>query len=289
MQHIKRARKIGKILLRNFNSEKGIFGHRNIPGDEKPESVKRGSYEHRMFVTMIVSIDYMRDANQLWEAGKKTFEDESLKWLFYPIEIIKRNNNEVIEAMQKYKLSKKIKRDAVKIWIPIAESFYRLFDSDPLKLIKLCSYDAYEVYNKMRFDYRKQFPYLSGEKILPLWIYFMHELVDIKMKNINKVPIPVDVHIARATLTTGCLTGNYKGSIPEIREVIDKVWRKTCKGTRHYRLQFDFPLWNLSKYGCSYRINDSCDKKDMCPVSEFCVNGKIYVSQSKGIEVVTHL
>ncbi|KPV61967.1 MAG: hypothetical protein AOA65_2135 [Candidatus Bathyarchaeota archaeon BA1] len=160
-QNIERAQKVGEILLRNFTSQKGIFGRRNIPGDEKPENVKQGSYEHLMFITMVVSIDYMRDAVQLWKAGKKTFEDESLRWLFYPAEVVKRNRDEVIKAMQKYKLSKKFKKDAVEIWIPIAKSFNQLFDSNPLNLIKGCDYDAYEVYNKMRLYYKKQFPYIS--------------------------------------------------------------------------------------------------------------------------------
>ncbi|KPV61968.1 MAG: hypothetical protein AOA65_2136 [Candidatus Bathyarchaeota archaeon BA1] len=141
----------------------------------------------------------------------------------------------------------------------------------------------------MRFNYKGHFPYLSGEKILPLWIFFVHELAGVKMKNIDKVPIPVDVHIARATFATGCLTGNYKGNIYEVREVIDDVWRKACIGTKYYRLQFDFPLWNLSKYGCSYRTDNSCIKRSACPISEFCVKGKILVSQNKGVEVNTYI
>lgn len=268
-------------------SKEGIFGHKNIPGDEKPDSVKQGSYEHLMFVTMVVAIDYMRDAVQLWEAGKRTFENESTTWLFYPEEVVKRSADEVIKAMQKFKLSKKFEKDAIKIWIPVAKSFNQLFDSNPLNLLEICNYDAYEIYTKMRLDYKKHFPYLSGEKILPLWIFFMHELVGIKMKNIDKIPIPVDVHIARATFTTGCLTGKYKGSIYDVREMIDDVWKKACKGTKYYRLQFDFPLWNLSKFGCRHRANSNCPKIDTCPASKFCVNGKIHISQAKGVEINT--
>lgn len=288
--HIERARTVGDILFKQFTfSKEGIFGQRNIPGDEKPDMIKKGSYEHIMFITMTVSIDYMRDAIQLWNAAKATFNDGSTRWLFNPSEVSKRPADEVIEAMRKYKLSKKPNRDAINIWMPIAKSFDEIFGSNPLNLIKECDHDAYTLLTRMQTNYKSYFPYLSGEKILPLWILFLHEIAGIKMKNINKIPIPVDVHIARATFTTGCITGKLKRTIHEVREAIDKVWEEACKGTRYYRLQFDFPLWNLSRYGCSYRTNSTCIKKNFCPVSQFCVRGKVQVSQNRGIEINTKI
>jgi len=66
----------------------------------------------------------------------------------------------------------------------------------------------------MRSNSRK-FPYLAGasgnSKILSLWIRMLHDEIDINLKNLEKVPIPIDIHTARATLTTGCLVGEFGG------------------------------------------------------------------------------
>lgn len=35
----------------------------------------------------------------------------------------------------------------------------------------------------------------------------LHDNVGIDLKNLDKIPIPVDIHIARASFTTGCLRG----------------------------------------------------------------------------------
>jgi hypothetical protein len=77
------GKEVALTLFRKFNSAEGIFGHHTMPGDLLPHcgsdlaasGVERGSYEHLMFVTLVVSIDYQRDADQLWAAGRKTFED----------------------------------------------------------------------------------------------------------------------------------------------------------------------------------------------------------------------
>lgn len=144
-----------------------------------------------------------------------------------------------------------------------------------------------------KFDpmFKKRFPYLSGNKIFPLWIRMLHDNIGIKLNNIDKIPIPVDVHIARATFATGCLTGKYTGTIQDIAPKIDETWRKIIESINHpqlkYRLQMDEPLWHLSKYGCRYRKNNYCPYKNKCPVRRFCANGIINVSTEK-VEIDTN-
>jgi len=84
-----------------------------------------------------------------------------------------------------------------------------------------------EIFNK-KFDlrFKQLFPYFSGDKIFPLWIRMLYDNVEIKLQNIDKIPIPVDVHIARATFTTGCLTGNYEGTIPKVFPKLMKHGKK---------------------------------------------------------------
>lgn len=146
-------------------------------------------------------------------------------------------------------------------------------------MLKECNLEADEVLRKMKKEYKKNFPYLSGNKILPLWIRMLHDVISIDMENMNRIPIPIDVHIARATLTTGGMTGSYSGTVSSLKNKIQKVWKEACAGKKYYPLQFDEALWTLSKHGCSFRAGDTCSKKPDCPVGEYCVNKKIRVSQ----------
>lgn len=291
-----RGKQVARILFDQFNSEEGIFGHNIMPedlvwgSDLSGIEVKRGSYEHLMFITMVVSIDYMRDADKLWQAGRKTMEDSETKWLFSP-EIVKNKTlDEIIPAMKKHRLSQKHKRDAG-IWKRVSESFANIYDSDPKKLLEECDYDAVKIFEK-KYDirFKRNFPSLSGNKIFPLWIRMLHDNIGIELKNLEKMPIPVDVHIARATFTTGCLHGAYTGTIEEASQKIDETWKKIIEQVNHpklkYALQMDESLWHLSKYGCRFRKDDFCPKKKECPVGELCIGGHVHVSTT-GIKVNT--
>ncbi len=275
-----RAFDVGKRLYDAFNSPEGIFGHTNMPEGEPPEGVERTSYEHLMFITMTVSIDYMRDADKLWEAARKTYEDPDTRWIFDPKEVVSRGKEELKEAMTKYGLAKKPDKDSKKIWYPIAKSFTR-YDGDPTNLIEHCDRDAHKLYKKMKGPLRGMFPYLKGDKILPLWIRMLKDQVGIELENMNKISIPVDIHIARSTFTSGALKGRYEGDISGVKERIHEVWKDACEGTDFYPLEFDEALWKLSKHGCSRRGENSCRLKDECPIGDLCVDGKISVSQEE--------
>ena len=133
----------------------------------------------------------------------------------------------------------------------------------------------------MVITYKRYFPYLSGKKILPLWIRMMHDVVGIDLKNLEKIPIPVDIHVARATFCVGGLKGEYVGSIQDIFGKIDEVWKDACESLPYYRLQLDEPLWHLSKYGCTNRRENYCTKSINCPVSQYCICGRVSVSADK--------
>lgn len=300
--NLKNSPKVAVILYEKFNSNEGIFGHNIMPEDPLPRwgselsssGIQRGSYEHLMFITLVVSIDYQRNADQLWEAGRRTFEDERTRWLFMPKELVKKSFADVVSAMRIHELAKKPEQDA-RIWSSVSKSFFEEYNSNPMDLVKDCDYDALKIFNK-KFDpkFKRRFPFLSGNKIFPLWIRMLHDNVGINLKKLDKIPIPVDIHIARASFTTGCLTGKHVGTISDVSAKIDlkidEAWKNTLQLVNHpklkYRLQLDEPLWHLSRFGCKFRTGNFCPKKIKCPVNQFCVSGRVYVSSTR-IEIDT--
>ena len=286
---IERAIKVSEILLNAYEGI-GIFGYKmgDMPELLKPAKLRRGFLQHVHYITLLVALDYMRDANQLWRAGFETFNDKETRWVF-DVKCQKMKNLDfLIKALQKYKVSKKQKRDA-RIWQKIAFSIKEKFDGNIMKFVEeKCKNDAVHIFSQMKTFYKKDFPNLTGDKILPLWIRMLKEVCNVNIKNLDKIPFPVDVHTARATIFTGCLKGkNIKSSIPEIRSKVDEVWTKAAEKSKKFnKFMLDEPLWTLSKYGCSKKENKLCPVFNKCPVKNFCeaVKKKMKVVQgNKGI------
>ncbi len=252
----------------------GLLSGAELPESETPKGVVRGSYEHILFLTLSVSIDYQRSAQQLWDAARETREDMATRWVFLPSEVGKRSEIELRKALGKHKLSKKPIRDTA-IWRRVALSFFELFKGDPRVLFEQHDNNARAVFEAMKNRYGKRFPYLAGstgtQKILSLWLRMLKDEAGYPFEDIHRVPLPVDIHTARASLTLGCLFGEFRGKFDEIASIVKVAWSEAFEGSERYSLQIDEPLWNLSRYGCTFRkAGEKCPKRHDCRVAEYC-------------------
>ena len=288
-----RTRKIIKILLDWYPKRTGVFEGADLPESRPLDNMAPDSYERVMFYTLTVSIDYMRSASDLWDSARKTINDEGVKWVFQPRMVSEKTMPELVEALSKHKLSKKRNRDA-EIWRTICLSLLELFDGDPRNLFKEYDYNAYQIFDAMRNKYGKRFPYLAGStgtsKILSLWIRIMHKEAGIPFKGLELVPIPIDIHTARATITTGCVAGDFEGKFGELVNIAKKAWVETCTGTEYYPLQLDEALWNLGRFGCSNIVNGECQVYARCELAKHCTankNSSILISQNDAVKIST--
>jgi len=152
-----RTRKIIKILLDWYPKRTGVFAGAELPEAKPPDVQGISDYERIMFYTLTVSIDYQRSAKTLWDAARKTMEDEKTRWVFYPKSVSEKTLEELIHTLSQYKLSKKQNKDA-KIWRTICLSLLELFEGDPRKLFEKYDYDALQIFNAMRSQYGKKIP-----------------------------------------------------------------------------------------------------------------------------------
>lgn len=295
-----RGKKLAELLYHKFLNE-GIHGRTDMPEDEPPEGVARGSIEHICFITFTVAIDYMRDAPTLWNNSRLTFSDPETKYLFFPKKLEVTSFEKVLKDMQKHGLSKKPERDA-NIWHTLGITFSKKWGGDPLNFVKNCDWDALKIlealYNNRHFSEGiliPDFPNLRGPKIGPLWIRMLRDNVGLtKLTNLDKVPLPVDIHIARATLTTGVLKGRYTGNLGKLFPEIRVAWSECAKGLSikgrpMIALDIDEPLWHLSKYGCSgnrNKISGICSAQSRCEGRDFCITGKVIV-ENQHVEIDT--
>jgi hypothetical protein len=275
-----KGRKAARLLFDAFSST-GIHGRTDMPEDILPD-LKYGSLEHILFITLIVSIDYQRDAAALWENGRQTYNDSLTRYLFNPQALHETPLPIIIRDMQKYKLSRKPQKDAA-IWSTVGITFHKKWQGDPRNFLENCRWQAIKILQHLKDDTHPSgqhqtadFPYLRGDKIGPLWLRMLSDNAGIsKIQNLDLVAIPVDIHIARATLSLGIVRGKYSAGFGDVFESIRKAWFESVRGLQvgdrpMIALDVDEPLWHLSRYGCTFRNKQSgiCPKITSCEARE---------------------
>ncbi|MBT0652909.1 hypothetical protein [Geomobilimonas luticola] len=273
----------------------GILGKREMPEYLLPLGVEEGSLEHILFITLTVSLDYQRDADTLWKRSRMAYQDERTRYLFDPKLLHEVPYKTIKNDLQKHNVSQKITKDA-EIWRTVGVTFYKKWEGDPRKFLADCNWDCPEILSRLKDDshqyngrIRRDFPYLRGNKIGPLWVRMLRDNVGIsELRNLNMVPIPVDIHVARASMALGVVRGRYNGNLEEIYDQIRFAWREgvlgiQVKNREMVALDMDLPLWLLSRNGCTSRdkVTGICPKTDKCPIKEFCVPGRIDIKGTK--------
>jgi hypothetical protein len=294
-----RARQAASLLLREFTSH-GIHGSTEMPEDEPPAGVIRGSLQHVLFITLTVAIDYQRDAARLWDASRQAYADSRTRYLFSPVTIFETPVRQVVADLQAHGVSKKPLKDA-DIWRTVALTFLKKWDVDPRNFLADCGWDARVILDRLRTDRHQyngravsDYPYLRGNKIGPLWLRMLRDNVgESRLVGLDRVPIPVDVHVARATFALGVVRGQYSGPLEQAYEAVRKAWFAAVKGLAvHGRpmiaLDVDEPLWHLSRSGCTSRdkLTGECPVIGRCEMKGLCVPGRVVVD-SKHVGVNT--
>ncbi len=285
--HPERGRTLA-YRLREVYEREGIFGHKELPDDAVREIIDELEEEEvLLLVTLTTALDYMRNADELWKSSIATFRDEEIKWVFNPNEVVRKGKEELSKALQKYRLAKKKVRD-VEIWHSISKTLSEKYRGNLKELFAEYDYDVDKMFKDFQTNRKEEFPSISGIKLFPHWIRSLRDKLNIPFKNVEKLPIPVDVHVARATFTTGCITGKYtsKGINETVRKRVIELWEQALRGTGIAPIEMFRPLWLLSKYGCHYRKNGERPKLNQCPAKEFCIEGKVVVTSSK-VEIDT--
>lgn len=300
-----RGSEVADVLTKAFK-DKGIFGRTVMPEDLLPGGVDRGSVAHILFITLTVAIDYLRDAPALWNSSCDSFADPNTRFLFEPRLLHQSSTSAITAAMQKHRLSRKHNKDA-HIWQTVGDTFHKKWAGDPANFLLNCGWDGPRILQRLRDDVHMRnglpendFPSLRGEKIGPLWLRMLRDNVGLsRLCNLDKVPIPVDVHVARATFATGVVRGTTQASLRKAFECVRTAWFGSVNGLSTIdasgavrpmvALDVDEPLWHLSKYGCSARDTKTghCANFARCDVKAYCVQGRVKMDgRTVGLEAI---
>lgn len=249
---------IGKKLLDAYKSRKDIFKefHSEAKNDR---GIKRDLYLN--YITLTSSIDYQKGikADILWKSTKRWVQD--YPWLFKPKELLSKPIPEMMGVFEeiKEKNGGVFRIQDIGIWLSISTTLLE-FGGGTSTLLEKFDNDAFRIYEELSGNLKKKFPFLSGSKILPMWLKVLFEDADIPLKNIKKIPLPVDKNVARITHNLILMEKFKDGNVNvKVRENVRNIWEQIAKEMNIPVIVFDTPLWFLGGNGCA---NKNCKK---CP------------------------
>lgn len=283
--HVSRAVTVADRLFDAFQGGgPGIFATKDMPEDLVPPGTSQGSREHLLFLTFTVAIDYQRDASQLWRASRSAFESPVTRFLFEPRRVALMSHNDLIRWLKRLSISKKHGPDA-ETWHAVGSILQQHFGGDVLQLVESCEFDATQILKAIR-EGKTRIRFLSGDKIGPLWVRMLCDNGRLPLESMNRLPIPVDVHVARATLAVGGVVGTGLIDTAQLYPAIHALWAEACEGKPYYALRLDEPLWQQSRLGCTNRSPDNCPAAHRCVVADVCVQGRIAFTD-RGVDLDT--
>lgn len=222
---------------------------------EKIETAKNEA----LFKTLTTALNYQRPASPHYATFGELWDKE--QWLFRPETIIKQKEIEdIVEVFEESGV--RFPRKDAEIWYDLSLKLYEDYDSNPLNIFAEADYDFEQVEEIIRDNtlnkgyMSKDFPYLRGQKIRPLWLRFMKPLVPEGIGYEN-TEVAVDTHIIE--ITNRLCDTEYENK-QEDKEQIREFWQKACEAHGINPIRLDVALWYINrdweKWGKEYLQNE---------------------------------
>ncbi len=230
-----------------YNAYKeGKLGGEFMPEDENP-GFPKDSMENYLYFTLPMALNYQRNSYTLWEAANKTYKDEETRFVFSPKDVLNSTFEDVQKALIKYRVALQ-KDKQTQIWIKLCDTIENLLDGDIRNLFTICDNDVNKIRNYMQIEHKKDFPYLSGNKLCNYWMYVIYQYTDKKYLNKEALTIAPDIHVMRSSVKLNVITQKDFESSNAQLICIDN-WNKILNGTKFAPIDIHTPLWLWGRSG----------------------------------------
>jgi len=250
---------IGKRLYDDFYSQKGFFQGYQMPEYVLPDDIVEGSKEHALYLTFVISIDYMTDAVKLWEKARGAYGLYPER--FNPGVILGLGQRTMTSFLRK--LGARYPESGAETWRKVSKVLVEKYGGDPREMTPE-PLTIQQLKSKL-----KEFPYLRGNKLSNFYLRAMGENRLLKVSDFSELDIPVDIQVARFTLYTGVLgilSNSFEGCVHKdpLRSLIEEAWRNAAKKIDTYPWKLDEPIWTVGSKLCSKRLCSNCPVEDLC-------------------------
>ena len=178
--------------LREYHAQ-GLLGGERMPEDENP-GLTKSSQNNFHYFTLPMALNYQRNSYRLWEAAHTTYEDTATRFVFTPEQAVAVPDNDLHDALVKYKVAIQPTKH-VQIWRTICETIVRYYQGDIRNLFVRNYNDIRLILNEVQVTRKKDFPYLSGQKIVNYWLYVILQYTNAQLKNRCNLSIAPDTHV----------------------------------------------------------------------------------------------
>jgi len=190
-----------------------------------------------------MALNYQRDSYKLWAAANKTWADAATRAVFNPAAVARMSDDVLRAALTKYGVALQPNKH-IEIWQTIAATFARKNISDFFRDLEI---DVAAIKNYV-LAHKKDFPYLSGPKLLNYWLYVLGNYTDLKLTGREHITVAPDTHVIQASVKLG-LVPTEIATASDARERIAAAWDELLAGTGILPIDVHTPLWLWSRSG----------------------------------------
>lgn len=226
--------------------EKGLLGGEVMPEDANP-GLPKGSRENFLYFTLPMALNHQRNSYKLWEAALQTFNDEETRGIFYPEKVAELDDNQLRTSLLKYKLAVQPNKQP-KTWRTLCHTFQSLFVGDVRNLLAECHWSVPKILHAVQNSNKKGFPYLSGPKICPYWLYVINTYTNAELSGKDHLTVAPDTHVIQATARLGLIDPNLPGN-SKLQNLVNESWKEVLAGSGIALIDIHTPLWLWSRSG----------------------------------------
>lgn len=224
----------------------GKLGGEYMPEDSNPQ-LKKESLQNYNYFTLPMALNYQRNSYKLWEGAKLTFEDEETQFVFDTNKALAESAEKVRASLVKYKVALQPNKQT-QTWLKLCQTIKTLFDGDIRNLFVQCDFDIEKIKDFIQVKHKKEFPYLSGQKICNYWLYVLSQYTDANFKNLEKLTVAVDTHVVQSCLKLGVIN-DMEAAQNNVQELVSARVNEILKGTKYNAIDLHTPLWLWSRNG----------------------------------------
>lgn len=224
----------------------GELGGGFMPEDSNPH-FEKSSKENYHYFTLPMALNYQRNSYKLWESALLTYNDSETRFVFDIDEVLNHSEEEVRIALTKYKVALQQNKQT-EIWIKLCKTIKEKFNGDIRNLLRVCEYDVNKIRNYIQVEHKKNFPYLSGNKLCNYWMFVLYQYTDIKFKNLQDLTVAPDTHVIKATRKLNLITEEELNKT-DVQMIVIRRWNELLDGTEFKPIDIHTPLWLWGRKG----------------------------------------
>jgi len=223
-----------------------------------PNGIDQSSLEYALYLTYIISIDFMTDAVKLWERARELYS--KCPECFTPKGISDMGLPTLKRILRQ--LGARYPASG-KAWKKISTILQEKYEGDPRNITPE-STSLEELRKRIR-----EFPHLRGSKLINFYIRAVGEKGFFKISDFDKLSVAVDIQVAKFTLYTGVLkiaNGSYRGCVHDepLKPMIEEVWSEVAQRLGKPPWYLDEPVWTVGSKLCSKKDHARCPVKELC-------------------------